>query len=89
MTAQIGHTNQTAHTMADPLDRNPENVSGSFFVDRTCIDCDMCREIAPQFFRRSDDLGQTYVHTQPVTEEELAQALEALESCPTESIGRE
>jgi ferredoxin len=75
--------------MADPLDRNPENVLGPFFVDNTCIDCDLCRYSAPQFFRRSDDSGQTYVHTQPQAEEEIALAQAALEECPTESIGRE
>ena len=32
--------------MADRNDRVPENVSGRFYVDSTCIDCDLCREAA-------------------------------------------
>jgi ferredoxin len=75
--------------MPDPLDRNPENVPGSFYVDSTCIDCDMCRGSAPQFFTRWDEGGYSIVHVQPVTEEEIAQAIEAMEGCPSESIGRE
>ncbi|XP_015064361.1 uncharacterized protein LOC107009532 [Solanum pennellii] len=27
--------------------RRPQNVSGEFFVDHTCIDCDTCRWMAP------------------------------------------
>jgi ferredoxin len=80
---------RTFITMADPLDRNPENVLGPFFVDNSCIDCDLCRESAPQFFTRSTESGQSYVHTQPVTEEEIAIAQQAMEDCPTENIGRE
>ncbi len=75
--------------MADLTDRIPQNVPGRFYLDSTCIDCDMCRETAPAFFRRDDDIGQTYVFYQPVTEEEVCQATEALQLCPTESIGDE
>lgn len=47
----------------------------------------MCPDIAPALFRRDDDGGFSYVYKQPETsiEEELAR--EAMESCPTESIG--
>lgn len=31
--------------------RLPENVDGEFFVDDSCIDCDACRQIAPETFR--------------------------------------
>jgi ferredoxin len=75
--------------MPNPLERNPENVSGSFYVDNSCVDCDQCRTLAPQFFARWDEGAYSIVHTQPVTEEEIAQAIEAMEYCPTESIGRE
>lgn len=36
--------------MANPNKRVPENAPGDFFVDSTCIDCDTCRQIAPQVF---------------------------------------
>lgn len=56
-------------------------------MDSSCIDCDLCRETAPASFRRNDDIGLSIVFHQPITAEEVAQAREALESCPTESIG--
>lgn len=73
--------------MADPNNKNPLNVAGKYFNDLTCIDCDLCREIAPNTFRRDDEEGLTYVWKQPVTPEELAEAEEAYCSCPTETIG--
>ena len=73
--------------MADLIDKNPLNVSGKYYNDMTCIDCDLCREIAPQVFKRDDDEGLTYVWKQPVTKEEHTLAEEALASCPTETIG--
>lgn len=75
--------------MADLTDRIPQNVPGRFYLDSTCTDCDLCREMAPAFFRRDDDIGQTYVYHQPETDEEVRQATEALQCCPTESIGDE
>ena len=77
------------HPMANILDRLPQNIPGRFYVDSTCIDCDLCRGHAPTFFRRDDDIGQSFVHRQPETEEEIALCREALEGCPTESIGEE
>jgi len=75
--------------MADPLDRNPENVPGPFFVDSTCIDCGLCREIAPQFFALSGESGLSYVHTQPFSSVDTVLAQQAVDQCPTESIGKE
>jgi ferredoxin len=75
--------------MANPLDRNPENVSGKFYVDETCIDCDLCRSNAPEFFRREDDRGYSFVYRQPVTPEEIASAEEAMTECPSDSIGND
>jgi ferredoxin len=73
--------------MADSTDKHPLNAPGSFYNDTTCIDCDMCRDIAPAFFRRDDESGQTYVWKQPATPAELLLAHEAMESCPSETIG--
>jgi ferredoxin len=73
--------------MADKNLKNPENAPGRYYADKTCIDCDLCRNIAPKTFRRSDEGGYTYVYRQPQTAEEIAKAEEARESCPTETIG--
>ena len=75
--------------MADPTDKNPLNAPGKYYNDLSCIDCDLCREIAPEIFIRDDDEGLTYVLRQPITPEELAVAEEARCSCPTETIGND
>jgi ferredoxin len=75
--------------MADRDNRLPDNVPGPFYVDDQCIDCDACRETAPDSFRRNDDKGYSYVWRQPETEAERSLCLEALEGCPVEAIGRD
>jgi ferredoxin len=75
--------------MADRNDRVPENVAGRFYVDSTCIDCDLCREAAPNNFKRSDSAHRSFVFRQPIDAEEEAASLTALEECPVEAIGRD
>jgi ferredoxin len=75
--------------MADPTQKNPENVPGLYYVDDTCIDCDMCRSDAPKFFTRQDDGSYSYVYRQPATAEEIAVAEAARLGCPSESIGND
>src|SRR5205085_12058975 len=48
--------------MADVANRYPENVPGKYYVDNQCIDCDLCRETAPNNFTRNDDGGYSYVY---------------------------
>src|SRR6266571_6299152 len=74
-------------SMADRRRRLPENVAGDFFVDDTCIDCDACRAIAPATFH--DHGAQSSVYRQPENPEARRQALKALVTCPTASIGTE
>ncbi len=61
------------------------NVRGNFFVDDTCIDCDLCRQIAPATF--SQQAGQSVVYSQPERKAQTHQAQMALVACPTGSIG--
>ena len=75
--------------MATSTDRTPENVPGRYYIDSSCIDCDQCRVIAPDLFGRNDDTALGFVKRQPVTDEELALAEEALETCATASIGND
>jgi len=75
--------------MADRNERLAQNVPGMFYVDSTCVDCDVCRNAAPQFLRRDDEAGTSYVYHQPVTPEEMVAADEAMRSCPTDSIGND
>jgi glyoxylase-like metal-dependent hydrolase (beta-lactamase superfamily II)/ferredoxin len=71
--------------MADLKKRLEANVPGEFFVDSTCIDCDLCRQIAPAVFRAEGD--NSVVHHQPATDAEARRAEMALVTCPTASIG--
>lgn len=63
----------------------PSNISGEFFVDSTCINCDACRQIAPSFFEEIDDYSA--VIRQPNDDSERKACLNALISCPSGSIG--
>jgi ferredoxin len=74
--------------MASLTERLPSNQAGRYYVDSTCIDCDQCREIAPEFFGRHED-GFSFVQRQPLTPEEIARVDEAVAACATESIGND
>lgn len=73
--------------MADPNDRVEENAPGTYYVDTQCIDCDVCRDTAPDNFTRSDNNGYSFVYKQPETPEERELCEEALSACPVEAIG--
>jgi len=73
--------------MADKTNKYPENVVGKFYVDTQCIDCDLCREVAPNNFNRNDNGGYSQVYKQPENETEVAQCEDAKNSCPVEAIG--
>lgn len=73
--------------MADQAYRVPQNIPGKFYVDKTCIYCDVCRDVAPTVFAEDKVNGWAYVFNQPKTEEELEAVREAMDACYTESIG--
>jgi glyoxylase-like metal-dependent hydrolase (beta-lactamase superfamily II)/ferredoxin len=72
--------------MAREADAIAANVGGDFFIDSSCIDCDRCRQIAPEVFARDIRAGQSCVAAQPAPAGEH-RALMALVTCPTSSIG--
>ncbi len=71
--------------MADLHAILPGNVAGNFFVDDTCIDCDLCRQIAPESFRHKDE--QSVVYRQPEADFEVRAVEMSILTCPTGSIG--
>jgi ferredoxin len=73
--------------MAESSQKVPENVPGRFYVDETCIDCDLCRETAPENFARNDARGRSFVFRQPSDPAQEAACRAALEECPVEAIG--
>lgn len=73
--------------MADQKKRLDSNVAGNFFVDATCINCDTCRQLAPDSF---EEIGEfSAVVQQPAGDERSLQAYQALLACPVGSIGTE
>ena len=73
--------------MAELENKYSDNVEGAYYVDDQCIDCDLCRETAPDNFTRQEDEGYSYVYKQPDNDEEKAACEEAMEGCPVEAIG--
>lgn len=73
--------------MPERKDKVKENVGGAYYVDSSCIDCDVCRDTAPDNFKRSDANSYSFVFNQPATPEEKAACEEALTCCPVEAIG--
>jgi len=71
--------------MAHLNQRRSQNVSGDFYVDSTCIDCDTCRWMVPEVFHSAGE--QSAVYHQPANETERLRSLQALLACPTASIG--
>jgi ferredoxin len=75
--------------MADVTQRWEDNTQGVFYVDRECILCSLCSDIAPENFRESDDGDHDIVYKQPDSDEERKQCREALEQCPVDAIGED
>jgi ferredoxin len=75
--------------MADKENKQELSVAGKYYVDTECIDCDVCRQTAPDNFKANEDDGYSYVFAQPTSDEQVEQCEEALEACPVEAIGND
>ena len=64
--------------------RRDENKDGVFFVDNSCIDCDVCRWMCPNIFDRKGI--KSAVYHQPDNENDKLQAYAAMIACPVGSI---
>lgn len=73
--------------MANPKKKLFMNFPGPWYVDSTCINCDACRQIAPDTFAEAEDYA--YVKAQPQDDDQRKRATQALICCPTGSIGAE
>ena len=73
--------------MPNPHSKVPANHQGPYYVDTDCIDCHMCRNLAPDHFGFDESTGLSYVKRQPETKDERDVVEEAKERCPVESIG--
>lgn len=73
--------------MANKDNKFDDNVEGQYYVDEECIDCNLCREIAPDNFKANSDAGYSYVYKQPENKEEKTSCDQAIDDCPVEAIG--
>ena len=75
--------------MADKTQKYPDNVPGKWYVDSSCVICGLCSEYAGGVFATSGEGDHNFVHRQPLTAEEEAEAMRAKEGCPTDAIGND
>ena len=75
--------------MADRELKYIDNAEGKYYVDQECIDCDLCREVAPTIYLRNDNEGHSFVFKQPECKREEEMAKAALDECPVEAIGND
>jgi ferredoxin len=75
--------------MANKDNRLPNNVPGKYYVDDACIDCDVCRQTAPDNFGADEEGGFSIVIKQPSSPDEEDLCKEAMEACPVEAIGND
>ncbi len=73
--------------MADKNTKHEGNSDGAFYVDISCVDCDLCRQNAPLNFKRNGDKGYSFVFRQPENQLELEKCQLAMRDCPVEAIG--
>jgi glyoxylase-like metal-dependent hydrolase (beta-lactamase superfamily II)/ferredoxin len=71
--------------MANLKKKLSNNVEGNFFVDSTCINCDACRQLAPETFQEHGDYSSVF--HQPAVSLEVHKAYQAMIACPVGSIG--
>lgn len=84
---QNNHDHNKRYNMANKSQKWPVNVAGKFYVDDQCIDCDLCRETAPDFFARNDDGSHSFVCKQPSSAAEIQACEDAKSNCPVDAIG--
>jgi len=68
------------------LTMNTLRAEGNLWVSDRCIDCDVCRWLAPETFGSCKGGGRSIVHTQPLGEQTKLAAYTALVACPVGAI---
>jgi len=73
--------------MADKTSVWEDNTPGKWYIDKNCILCGVCIDVAPENFKESDAGDHALVSKQPENDAEQAACNDAKEQCPVESIG--
>ena len=63
-----------------------ENAPGKYYIIDQCIGCALCYELSPRNFSMNLHEGYDFVFKQPETQEDEAQCLKAMQSCPANAI---
>ena len=75
--------------IADKNSKVSENVPGPYYVDNSCISCQICTDEAPDHFKMADNNSTSYVFKQPENDEEKKLCEKALSICPVDAIGND
>jgi ferredoxin len=75
--------------MADANERWEDNVPGKWYVDKSCILCSLCEDLAPDSFKEGVEGDHDVVHCQPATPDQEAACEEAMDQCPVAAIGND
>ena len=70
-------------------DKAASNVPGRYYVDKGCISCGQCVDIAPDYFAEDAAAGGMYVKKQPTDADGVNVCEQALQACPVEAIGND
>ncbi len=73
--------------MANKDERWEDNAAGAWYVDKSCILCSLCVQLAPNNFRESEAGDHDVIYKQPENDDELKQCEDAKAQCPVECIG--
>ena len=63
-----------------------KGVPGRFSIEKECIFCTLCSEIAPEMIQPDFEAGYSYVYRQPSTRHEIDLCIEAMRACPVNAI---
>ncbi len=75
--------------MANLDEKWEDNVAGEFYVDKECILCSLCVDVAPENFKEAEDGDHDIVYKQPEDDDEKAACMDAMEQCPVDAIGND
>ena len=74
--------------MADKTNAWEDCVAGKWYVDKNCIMCGVCVDVAGNNFKEASSGDHAIVSKQPAAGEEAA-CQDAMTQCPVEAIGND
>ena len=75
--------------MADKSNIWEDNTPGKWYVDKNCILCGVCIDVASDNFKESEAGDHAFVAKQPSGEAEETACNDAKDQCPVECIGND